>query len=63
MTIKINWEGKKMTINEALAIIHELKLLLNAATYLETLAFIRNNEDSLTPNQRQAYVVFVSNNL
>jgi len=52
-----------MNINEALAIIHELKVLLNAATYLETLAFIRNNTDSLTPNQRQAYVVFVSNNL
>lgn len=52
-----------MNINEALAIIHELKVLLNASTYLETLAFIRNNTDSLTPSQRQAYVVFVSNNL
>lgn len=52
-----------MTNKEAIEIIKELKVLLNASTYLETLAFIRNNTDSLTPAQRQAYVVFVTNPL
>ena len=52
-----------MTIDQAITVIDELKVLLNASTYLETLAFIRNNTDSLTPTQRQAYVVFVSNSL
>jgi hypothetical protein len=52
-----------MNINEAIAIIEELKVLLNVSTYLETLEFIRNNVDSLTPTQRQAYVVFVANPL
>jgi len=52
-----------MNQDQAIAIITELKVLLNVSTYLETLAFIRNNTDSLTPNQRQAYVVFVTNSL
>jgi hypothetical protein len=52
-----------MNINQAIAIIEELKVLLNVSTYLETLAYIRNNADSLTYFQRQAYVVFVTNNL
>jgi hypothetical protein len=56
-------KDKKMTLNEAIAIINELRVLLNVPTYLETLAFIRNNTDSLTPSQRQAYVVFVTNPL
>jgi hypothetical protein len=56
-------KGNKMTIDQAITVIDELKVLLNASTYLETLAFIRNNTDSLTPTQRQAYVVFVSNSL
>lgn len=49
-----------MNINQAIAIIEELKVLLNVSTYIETLAFIRNNADSLTYFQRQAYVVFVT---
>ena len=53
----------KMNINQAITIIEELKVLLNVSTYLETLEYIRNNADSLTYFQRQAYVVFVTNNL
>ena len=52
-----------MNLDQAILIIQELKVLLNVGTYLETLAFIRNNPDSLTFNQRQAYVVFVTNSL
>ena len=52
-----------MTLNESIDIILELQQLLNVSTFIETLAYIRNNTDSLTPTQRQAYVIFVSNPL
>jgi hypothetical protein len=50
----------KMNIDQAIDIIIELQNLLNVSTFSETLAYIRNNADSLTYFQRQAYVVFVT---